>query len=132
MYKIPGKVTYYNDYCVAYVDNELAKYYRSMIPKSIRITKQKYDSHLTIVRKGAEFPKKLENWGIHDGQEIEIWYNPVVETCGTYFWLRAISPEVEQIRSELGLPKYRFDAPDASYHITIGNTKNENYCKLNE
>lgn len=130
MFKIDGKVKYYNDYCVAYVDNELSRYARSLIPKSYYINKQRYDSHLTIVRKGAEFPKNLEFWGKHDGQKVEIWYNPVIDTCGTYFWINAQSPQIGEIRKELGLREYRYGD---SYHITIGNVKNNPlFCDLSE
>lgn len=120
MFKIPGIVTYYNDYAVAYVDDELARYYRSLVPKSIKLNKQRYQSHLTIVRKNAEFPTKLENWEKHAGQTIDIWYNPEVGTCGTYYWLTAQSLDIGKIREELGLPKYRYGD---TYHITIGNVK---------
>ena len=119
-----GRIRYYRDYCVAYIDRGLIDYYRSLIPKTHYVQPQKYPPHITIVRQKIEASPKKENWGKYEGMEIILYYdNRICYNYDLYYWLNAKSPQIEAIRIELGLPVYR--VPFNSYHITIGNKKSQ-------
>lgn len=116
-----GILVYYNDYCVAYVDKEIARYYLSLIPKYYYVQPQAYPPHITIVRRRIEVPPNQEYWRKYHGQSIDIQYEPGIKTDGTYFFLDAYSNDVSKIRKELGLPQYRDGFK--CYYITVGNIK---------
>lgn len=121
MHKAKAKITYYNDYCVAYCEQSIADYYFSLIPKYYNVQKQAWPPHITVVRRAIETPKNQQFWKKHDGQEVEFQYTSEVHTCGLYFWLNVISEDISLIREELGLSRYR--ELFSSYHLTLGNRK---------
>lgn len=84
------------------VDQGLADYYRSLIPKSISFNRQKYPPHISVVRK--EVPINLDLWGKYNGHEIEFVYSNVIRWGQVYYWLDVFSTRLEEIRLELGLP----------------------------
>lgn len=116
-----ARVKYYTNWCVAYTDPEFGNYYYSLLPKYFKATRQRYDSHITIVRLGVE--QTDQNWLYRDGEEIEFKYDSQIKFVEPYFFLDVWSDDIADIRTKLGLPVYRFkDNP--CYHITIANTKN--------
>lgn len=125
MYKITGKIEVRPRSIVANVDNEIGRYYRSLVPRYYYIQPPKYHLHATVVRSGeVELITKTFSG------TIDIYYSPVIYYKEPYFWLNCWSEEIAKIREELGLRKFRF--PDqTSYHITIGNIKNESSTKIN-
>lgn len=124
MYTIKGTIRYYNDYCVAYLSKDFIRYYRSIMPKYLEINPPMCNSHVTIVRRNIDKINNYKNWSKHEGKIIDINYNNTIYFDGLYYYMDCYSTEIEKIRLELGLQKYRpgFN----SYHITIGNTKNGN------
>lgn len=119
IYNGKAKVKVYKTYIVAYVDNQLTEYYRSLIPKALYVNGQRYQAHITIIRADVEpVPDKAS---IYDGKYINYQYDSTIFTCGTYYWLNAHSKDIEDIREDLGLPRIKYD----TFHITIGNCKNE-------
>jgi hypothetical protein len=119
-FKITGRMQYYDEWAVAYVDQQIAEYYRALVPKAAYIKPQRYPAHVTVVRFGMESPDKAF-WGKYEGEQIPIEYENIVRTDGTYFWLTAWSPRIAKIRKELGLEEHRDHFK--GYHITVGNTK---------
>ena len=110
------------------VDGELARYYRSLIPTSMKVQKPRYPPHCTIVRAGKEAPIHLDAWGKHKGEVIEFFYDPYVHYSGVYYWLNVWSPRFVEIRTELGMPpKSRWTLPPSGgfqcFHVTVGNSK---------
>jgi len=111
------------------VDPGIVLFYKSLIPKHIPINKQKYDPHISVVRK--EIPKNLKFWRLHEEKEIEFEYSNTIYHGEIYWWLNAFSQELENIRIELGLPvSSEFTKPPSEkyikcFHITIGNTKHK-------
>lgn len=106
------------------VDQEIANYYRSLIPKWIKFNRQYYPPHISVVR--HETP--VRNWGVHDGKEVEFTYSPVVHFGTVYCWLNAFSVELEKIRLGMGLPVVsKYTVPpegfEKTFHITLGNCK---------
>ena len=122
MYVTQGKIAYYSDYCVAYIDREVARYYRSLIPAYHYVSPQKYSTHVTVVRKLKEVvDTDHDSWRKYEGISIPIYYEQVIRYGVEYYWLDAFSPALCAIRRELGLSPYR-EGYD-KFHITIGNSK---------
>ena len=111
---------YYTNWAVIYIDQQIAEYYRALLPKAWYIQPQRYPAHITIVRAKMESPNK-KFWGRYEGEQVEYEYESGIKNDGLYFWLSAWSPRITEIRQELGLPaqRDRFKV----YHITVGNTK---------
>jgi hypothetical protein len=112
------------------IDEELANYYRSLIPKYFPYLKPRWPSHITVVRTEKETPVNREHWGKYHGQEIEFQYDPIIRSGKMYYWLNIWCVELENIREELGLPVVSmFTLPPAGYtkcfHCTIANMKFE-------
>jgi len=108
------------------VDQGILDYYRAMLPKAVRLNLQRYNAHISVVRK--EIPPNMDVWGKHEGQEVDFQYENVVYNGAVYYWLNAFSKRLEEIRIELGLlvdsPFTR--PPDGlakTFHMTLGNTK---------
>ena len=126
-----GKIKYYSDWLVVYIEQDIADYYKSLVPKSRNVCRQRYNAHITVVREGMEIPHKNQMWGKYEGQEIGFLYSPEVESGGDYYWLNVVSTEIEKLREELGIENIPFKSnPPQGYkkyfHITIGNVKYKN------
>jgi hypothetical protein len=111
------------------VDPGIVAFYRSLVPKSIRLNSQMYAPHISFVRK--EIPPNMDVWGKYEGEEIEFEYSNIIHFDDVYAWLDVHSLRLQEIRMELGLPHMRrhSGSPDGfsqSFHITIGNFKSEN------
>jgi len=107
---------------VAWIDDQIARYYFSLIPKAKYPMRQMYPPHITVVRSHPiEIVENREPWGKYEGREITFRYDGLVQFRFPYFYLDAWSEEIGEIRKELGLEPYRpgFDR----YHITIANIK---------
>lgn len=126
-YQVKGRLQYGPGIrVVVWIDKEIGRYYRSLVPKSIFIQPQMYPSHVTVVRTAIEIPSKMEAWGKYENEEILIDYSNEVHFDDPYFYLNAWSERIGEIREELGLSQYRMLHPSGykdCYHITIGNTK---------
>jgi len=109
------------------VDSEISRYYRKLIPKIYNIKPQKYESHISVIRK--ENIVNVDLWGRYENKTIEFGYEHLVYNDETYWWLRVTCQELCSIRMELGLEPYSVYArpPDGVdfFHITIGNTKHK-------
>ena len=107
------------------VDPEIVAYYRSLIPKSIVLNKQKYPPHISVVR--HETPVVMDMWGAYDGKLVGFQYSNLIRHGVVYYWIDAFSRVLQQIRIELGLPPMNdiTKPPDhrSCFHITVGNIK---------
>lgn len=133
LYESTGIIRYFNDpnadpfrcKMIVEVDPEIVRFYRSLIPKSIRTNKQMYDPHISVIRKERDFKREL--WGKYEGQEVVFQYSNIVRWGTVYYWLDAYSETLRQIRLELGLqPTTALNRPPDGkecYHITLGNIK---------
>jgi len=110
---------------VAEVDMGIVDVYRALVPRAVRLNRQKYAPHMTVVRR--EVPPNLSAWGCHEGKLVDFQYHGYVYFDHTYYWLGAYAPGLEEIRQELGLPRTSWvtESPDAGtpFHVTIGNVK---------
>lgn len=128
MFKSEGVLTYGPDIrATIWVDPDIARYYRALIPKAKYAKPQKHPAHITVVRIGIEKPKNMQVWGKHEGEEVSFICESVVKFNNPYFYLDAWSEKLGDIREELGLGRYRMPHPESPffnrYHITIGNVK---------
>jgi len=111
---------------VAWVDKELVRYYRSLIPKAKYIQPQMYPGHITVVRSyPIEIVPNRELWGRHEGRIIAFNYNGIVHFENPYYYLKVWSKELNDIRTELGMTKFRVlrNKMVDCFHITLGNIK---------
>lgn len=110
---------------VVEVDPGIVDFARSLVPPSVKLNRQRYDPHITVVRK-EDIPN-LAEWGRYDGESLLFRYDSRVQAGHTYWWLRAWSDELVEVRRSLGLPDLSWGCrpPDNEdcFHITIGNTK---------
>lgn len=102
------------------VDQGIADYYRSLLPKSIKTNPQKHQAHVSVVR-GFEMPLYKDMWGIYEGERVEFSYNAEIKNDENYYWLDVQCKRLNEIRIELGLTSYLWYR--SSFHLTIGNCK---------
>jgi hypothetical protein len=114
--------------CVLQIDQGIADYYYSTIPKSERAKTQMHKAHISVVRK--EMPMNLLEWGKYEGMEVGFQYEHFVRRDETYYWLDVFGLDLERIRTGLGLENRAYIRPmeegsvySKRFHITIGNVK---------
>lgn len=119
MFRSVGRFSSSSGRLVVLVDTELARYYRSQIPKSMVCRAGRYAPHITVVR-NEPYEKDLQD-------PVEFEYDPYIHFNGVYWWLNCFSPTLISVRLELGLPASTdlTRPPDGSecFHMTVGNTK---------
>lgn len=127
-FKTTGIVKY--DDCgkvIVVVDNDIANYYRKLIPKYYYVKPQRFSAHITVVRHLYETNLLMVNWKKHEGESIDLEYNNYIEHDGVYFFLNVRSKDIGEIRQGLGLSVLRKNSFGENisdyYHITIGNVK---------
>lgn len=131
MYKSTGTIKY--DTLQGYrlvieVDQELADYYRALIPKWKPVQRSRWRAHITVVRPEKEIPPILEPWGKYEGEPLTFFYAPGVHEGKVYYWLNIWCVKLEEIRRELGLPVIsEYTLPPEGFtkcfHCTIANKK---------
>jgi hypothetical protein len=128
MFKSIGTLRYFGDpyKLIVEIDPEISKYYQSLIPPYILYNKQRYEPHISVIRK--EIIPNLQLWGKYEGQDFEFEYDNFIYMSKNYLWLNVFSGDLEIIRLELGLTKTSETtrSPDGrhKFHTTIGNFKN--------
>jgi len=107
------------------IDNEIGRYYRSLIPNKINIPR--YPAHVSIVR--GSIPN-LNSWRAYEKEEIGFRYDGFIYEGNTYWWLDISCKRLENIRAELGLDPIGDVtlSPDGkqNWHVTIANNKGLN------
>lgn len=121
-----GILHYEDKKVVALGDQQLSDYYRSLIPKYYYVYPQKYQAHISVVRKEA--PTNMALWGKHEGEKVEFRYEPYLYNDERYWWINCFCVRLEEIRRELGLPvSSSYTRPPSGFekcfHLTVGNTK---------
>jgi len=104
------------------ISPEMARFYRSFIPKCVKFNPPKYYPHIIVVRGKYETPPNKHLWGKYQGQKVKFEYSPYIMIDRVYIWLSVRSEEIKAVRRELGLNDC-FDR-FKGYHITIANRKN--------
>lgn len=105
--------------------------------RGVKVSESAWKAHISVVR--GEEPRNKQAWKKYDGKRISFSYTPMVQTNGAHWWLPVSSPDLNQIRKELGLPKVAsgFDSEyyqnhrgimvrrPAQFHLTIGKDVDE-------
>ncbi len=127
MFKSIATLKYYEDWLIAYIDPEICRYYFSLIPKYYYAKRQMYPPHITVVRKGRDKPN-YKFWNKYEDQQIEFFYDPIIQYDSVYFWLNVFSKQLDVIREELDLSMDSYLLPPTgfrkTFHTTLGNMKN--------
>lgn len=128
-----GMKTRTNWWCVLNIDTEITRYYRWWLEyeRHIHLQPPSWDAHCSIVR-GERPARQFESvWKKYHDNKIEFQYEhgnvmsdvshrtdpgAIVNTGGVYYFIRVECPQLDHIRSELGL------RTGYSYHLTIGRT----------
>ena len=105
------------------VDQQLADYSFSLIPKYYRVVRPRWKAHVTVVRP-EDNPVQLEHWGKYEGETANFVYDPTILYESGFWWFNLWSVEMETIRKELGLSiKSRITTPPPGYvkcfHCTV-------------
>ena len=121
-----GTLHYEDRKLVCMVDPQLARFYKSLIPKYYNVAGQRYPPHISVVRK--EVPPLMHLWGAREGQRVSFLYDPDIQNDAVYWWLNVFSSQLEAIRTELGLPlSSPYTRPPSGFlkcfHTTLGNQK---------
>lgn len=104
------------------VDQNIANYYKSLIPKYIKTNKPLYPAHISIIRnEDFIFDESLNN------KEFVFYYDGIIYVDTVYIWIDAFSIDLESVRLNLGLTKHsNLSKPPNNkdcFHITIANRK---------
>lgn len=107
------------------IDPAITDFYRALVPKAVRLNRQKFAPHVTVVRETA-IPAPAR-WGAYEGERLTFVYKPEIRVGDVYYWLEVYSTRLGDIRAELGLPRSSSNTrpPDDAecFHTTIGNLK---------
>lgn len=99
-------------------DGEIGRYYRHLhwlaSHRCCELQRPSWLSHVTVIR--DEQPPNTWLWGLYNGREVEIEYEPIVCDDGSYFWVNVSCPVLLDVREELGLAR----KPLYPLHLSIG------------
>jgi len=84
------------------VDQSVADYYYSLIPRYYKAIKPRWKAHITVVSPIDEIVHP-EKWGAREGQTAKFVYDPMILREKGYWWFNLWSIEMEDIRKELGM-----------------------------
>lgn len=126
LYESTGILAYDEHKLIVRVDQDLADYYRRLIPPYKNVRRQRYPAHISVVRN--EVPPHQALWGKYEGQPITFWYDTRIRWGQVYWWLECYCRRLEEIRLELGLPVHsEYTRPPGRFrqcfHCTLGNCK---------
>lgn len=94
----------------------------------LKLTKSVWGSHVSVVRGEKPEASCLKHWKKYENRKIYFEYNPeYINSNGRHWWVRIKSPELEDLRLELGLkPEPKSYSPaqkiwlPAPFHLTLG------------
>jgi len=86
---------------VLLVDPEITALARALVPPSVRLNKQKFAPHITVVR-STQGILSFRSMSLA-GKTVPFEYDPEVHVGEVYYWLNVYSPQLQEIRVRLGL-----------------------------
>lgn len=103
MFSSYGQLIYTDTSLIVTFDNEITRYYRSLIPKHIHTNGMRYSPHITVVRTGKDIVINKDFWNRYTGEFVEFVYDNILYNDNLRFWLNVYCQKLEDIRYELGL-----------------------------
>lgn len=122
-----GKLVFYNTWAVLFCDEDLRKYYTSLLERDrwIKVMIPKWGSHISVIRGDGEVvsPEYRYLWNKYHEHGIEFEYSVDVEEAyggngRYYYWLPIKCSQILDIREELGLS--REPIVSNGLHLTLG------------
>lgn len=111
------------------VDEEIARYARALLPKSLRHNPPRHPPHITVVvakltkEEFIAIPAHIFSFG----KPFAFEYDPLVVIGDTYIWLDVYADELEYYREQRGYARTdeHTRPPDgkAPFHMTAANRK---------
>lgn len=104
---------------------DLERYYAWFLEKrfSLKLNKTLRGTHISFI---ADRYSDKEKWDMtakkYHGKSITFYYEIEPRSNVEHWWLRVHSPDAEDIREELGLPREPFHP----FHLTLGYANNKN------
>jgi hypothetical protein len=97
---------------------DIERYYAWFLEKRFNLVLNKTlrGTHMTFINDRMEFEEFEKASEIFHGRELEFFYETEPRTDGKHWWLRAYSPQAEDIREAVGLSR----VPFYTFHLTIG------------
>lgn len=112
--------------CVALIKTncDISDYYAWFLKTrfNLKLNPPLRGTHVTFISDRMDRNLFMEASNIFNGKEITFYYQNVLRSNGSHWWLRVWSPEAEDIREALGLTR----DPYFGLHLTIG-IANEKY-----
>lgn len=110
---------------VLWCDKEIVKYYRHLYflfrHKVDKLTRPAWDSHITVIRDEEPPEDRQHLWRAHQDREVEFFYSSQVGTNGSYWWLPVFSPQLLELREDLGLSR----EPYYPLHLSFGHREED-------
>ncbi len=111
-------------WCVLQLPNDLVRYYQYFVRKEkhIDLEMPAWGAHSSIIRGEKPDDEHIHLWKKYHRKKVKIRFKPdIIEVKdrkkdGSFYIINFESPELTEIRCELGLPIY------SEFHITIGRT----------
>ncbi len=106
-----------NYWVILKTDEEIIRYYQHwlQLKSNVKFEKTLWGSHISVNRGVVPINSKL--WNKHKNKVFTFLYSNVVKPVNNlFYYVDVISPDLEDIRDELGLPRL----PNNGFHLTIG------------
>ena len=102
---------------------DISNYYSWFLKKrfNLELIKPLRGTHVSFIYEKLS-KKKIEQLSLFEDKLINVYYDTLIRSNGSHWWLRAYSPEIESIRMALGLTPQ----PHFAFHITIGKVNEKN------
>lgn len=99
-----------------------------IVQHGVKTIKSVWGSHISVIR--GERPKDISLWQKYENKKIFFEYDPqYINTNKKHWWIRITSPELEEVRLELGLtPQPMFlhrqtgEQRVNPFHLTLGHS----------
>lgn len=124
MFKSTGRLIYdpysklkaVDNWLIVKTNYEISRYYQYWLKKNYDLSfdKTEWNTHISVVRGTPPFNRAA--WRKYQNQRVGFSYSHEVYRHDWFFCLEVKSPDLEEIRAELGLPR----TPYAGFHLTVG------------
>lgn len=100
-------------------DEGIIDYYRWLLRRAKWMETEPnklWGPHVSVIKSSK--PTDESKWGLYAGREVEFWYSNIIRwDNGKHAWLDVFSPDMSDIRVEMGI------WPKCFFHMTLGRLK---------
>lgn len=112
-----GSLDYVDDWLLVRIDDEIARYYASIVENRFGIklqTKTQWGTHVSAIR-GESLLNNQDKWGHDHGVQVQVNYTHEIYTNGHHWWLNVDCLDLSTVRAFYG-----FQTTKRWFHLTIG------------